>query len=111
MEKTEDSPSNTRVRKEKQKGQMTNYEYIQKCDPETLRDIIEKIAYCNMEPWSDQLGDLCEVCPTVVITDEVVQGKQLALKECDFSNGKCPHGDPISWWLGQEQKEEQWERR
>ena len=90
---------------------MTNYEYIQKCDPETLRDIIEKIAYCDMEPWSDQLGDLCEVCPTVVITDEVVQGKQLALKECVFSDGKCPHGDPTRWWLGQEQKEGQWERR
>lgn len=50
------------------------------------------------EPWEQVFKAICcDRCPTVDATDE--DGRHYNLHECDFTDGVCPHGDSVLWWL------------
>ena len=65
-----------------------------------LADFLSKIAYARYTPWSKQFSDkFCKTCKR--ITGTLEDGSQIELTECDFSDGVCPHGGDLVWWLNQ----------
>ena len=44
-------------------------------------------------------------CPTTTCTVEGYH-HPIDLHECDFTDGKCPHGEDIVWWLQQPAEED-----
>jgi len=99
---------------------MTNYEYIVS-SPEVLAEFINKVAYCGETIWSKPFYNMfCKICPTVHVKYDVIEdmngkvirkfedgekGSEDDLKPCEFSDGFCPNGDEIIWWLDQEYKQ------
>ena len=79
----------------------TRADRIRAMSDEALADLIEKFAYSGETPWCDAFAkEFCDNCPETVVK---VNGYSnlLRLHECDFVDGKCPHGVNIMWWLQQ----------
>ena len=80
--------------------QMTNADRINSMTIEEKADFLSSIAYGRETPWSEPFARrLCDSCPTVHGTYE--SGVEDDFHECDFVDGKCPHGSDIVWWLQQ----------
>ena len=80
--------------------QMTNADRINSMTIEEKADFLSSIAYGRETPWSEPFARrLCDSCPTVHGTYE--SGIEDDFHECDFVDGKCPHGSAIAWWLQQ----------
>ena len=90
--------------------QMTNADRINAMTIEEKAEFLSSIAYGRETPWCEQFAEkFCKSCPTTTCT---VKGyyHPIDLHECDFTDGKCPHGEDIVWWLqrpcGEEDKHE-----
>lgn len=80
---------------------MTNFERIKNMSVKELAEFMKELQ--DEQPWVDEFEkELCEECP-VVATENWGAGIS-EFKECDFHDGKCPHGDRAVWWLRQEIK-------
>lgn len=78
----------------------TNADRIRAMSDEKLAKYISALAYGRETPWSKPFETkFCKSCPTVKGTLET--GEEMEFCECDFTDGKCPHGDEIEWWLKQ----------
>lgn len=76
----------------------SNADRIRAMSDEELADFLDS---AEKTPWSKSFVDTCcKNCPTTTCT---VKGydHQLELNECDFVDGKCPHGRDVEWWLRQ----------
>lgn len=85
---------------------MKNADKIRSMSDEELAEFISSIAYGRETPWSKSFWEkFCKACPVtkVEIPDYL---NPLFLHECDFKDGKCPHGIAIVWWLQQPAEEE-----
>lgn len=81
--------------------QPTNADRIRAMSDEELADFLCSVAYAGDTPWSDLVArKFCDNCPTVEGTVQET-GKTMVFYECDFSDGKCPHGSDVVWWLRQ----------
>ena len=72
---------------------------------EELAKFLDGLAFSRETPWSDLFArKFCDNCPTVRC---VVEGyrQEMEFNECDFADGKCPHGDDVLWWLKEPVKE------
>lgn len=68
---------------------------------EELAEFLSSIAYGRETPWSELFAEkFCKSCPETKceIPDYL---NPLFLHECDFTDGKCPHGSDLVWWLQQ----------
>ena len=84
---------------------MTNADRLNDMTIEEKAEFISSIAYGRETPWSEPFArKLCDSCPTVHGTYE--SGIEDDFYECDFVDGKCPHGSAIVWWLQQPGGEE-----
>ena len=84
---------------------MTNADRINSMTIEEKADFLSSIAYGRETPWSELFARrMCDSCQTVHVTYE--SGIEDDLNECDFVDGKCPHGCDIVWWLQQSVGEE-----
>ena len=80
--------------------QMTNADRINSMTIEEKADFLSSIAYGRETPWSYRFVEtFCKECTTVHGTYE--SGVEDDFHECDFVDGKCPHGSDIVWWLQQ----------
>ena len=80
---------------------LTNADRIRAMSDEELADFLCGIAYTGSEPWSELFARaFCVKCPTVngKYTDTGEAGEW---HECEFDDGKCPHGSDCVWWLQQ----------
>ena len=78
----------------------TNTDLIRGMTDEELAEFLSRITYGRETPWSKPFARrLCDSCPTVHGTYE--SGIEDDFHECDFVDGKCPHGSAIVWWLQQ----------
>lgn len=83
----------------------TNLEHLRSMDKASAVEFLCELAYGGHTPWSEPFAKLfCRTCPTIMAQ---IEGKDelLQLHECDFSDGKCPHGSDVEWWLDQPWKE------
>lgn len=79
---------------------LSNGERIRRMTDEELAEFLCQLAYAGKDPWSEPFARLfCDQCPEPEYT--LGDGRKLRLHECDFSDGKCPHGNDIVWWLNQ----------
>lgn len=81
-------------------GGMNNYDRVMCMTPEKLAEFLKK-AECR-PPWDDAfVKACCYKCKTetVTVTDE--PKRTLEVHPCDFTDGECPHGSDITWWLAQ----------
>ena len=79
---------------------MTNADRINSMTIEEKADFLSSIAYGRETPWSYRFVEtFCKECTTVHGTYE--SGVEDDFHECDFVDGKCPHGSAIAWWLQQ----------
>ena len=88
----------------------TNADSIRAMTDEELAELLSSIAYDRETPWSEPFDKkFCKSCPTITCTVEGYH-HPMDLNECDFTDGKCPHGSDIIWWLqqlcGEEDKHE-----
>lgn len=89
---------------EEEQYRMTNADRIRAMSDEELEDFLIRIE--GEQPWSTQFSEkFCDNCPTTTCTVEGY-GHPIELSECDFIDGKCPHGIDIVWWLQQPAEEE-----
>lgn len=80
---------------------MTNADRINAMTIEEKAEFLSSIAYGRETPWSEPFAEkFCKSCPTTTCTVEGYH-HPMDLHECDFTDGKCPHGDNIVWWLQQ----------
>lgn len=80
---------------------ITNGDRIRAMSDEELERLLTEIVYGREEPWSLPFEKACcDTCPTVKGT-VVETGQKMEFTECDFTDGKCPHGDAVKWWLNQ----------
>ena len=79
---------------------MTNADRIRAMTIEEKADFLSSIAYGRETPWSAVCEKFCKSCPTTTCTVEGYH-HTMDLHECDFTDGKCPHGSDIVWWLQQ----------
>ena len=85
--------------------QMTNADRINSMTIEEKADFLSSIAYGRETPWSEPFARrMCDSCPTVHGTYD--SGIEDDFHECDFLDGKCPHGSSIAWWLQQPAEED-----
>ena len=78
----------------------TNADRIRVMNDQELAEFLERISVGGEEPWESAFAaGFCDGCPTVQATDD--DGRHYSLNECDFTDGVCPHGNSIQWWLGQ----------
>lgn len=80
---------------------MTNADRINAMAIEEKAEFLSSIAYGRETPWSEPFAEkFCKSCPETKceIPDYL---NPLFLHECDFTDGKCPHGSDIVWWLQQ----------
>ena len=81
--------------------QMTNADRINAMTIEEKAEFLSSIAYGRETPWCEQFAEkFCKSCPTTTCTVEGYH-HPMNLHECDFTDGKCPHGEDIVWWLQQ----------
>ncbi|MBP3411920.1 MAG: hypothetical protein J6K89_01540 [Oscillospiraceae bacterium] len=79
----------------------TNGDRIRAMSDAELAEFLNSLAFRRETPWDKPFEErCCKKCPTVTVT-AVETGEELELNECDFVDGKCPHGDDILWWLQQ----------
>ncbi len=79
---------------------ISNADRIRSMSDEELAVWISDIAYAGKTPWDSQFArKFCDSCPRIKGT--LPDGKTIDLYECDFVDGKCPHGSDIAWWLEQ----------
>lgn len=79
---------------------MTNADRINSMTIEEKAEFLSSIAYGRETPWSYRFVEtFCKECTTVHGTYE--SGVEDDFHECDFVDGKCPHGSDIVWWLQQ----------
>lgn len=84
---------------------MTNAQKIRAMSDEELAGFISQIAYARHTPWSSLFERaFCDRCPTETLRLEGYHGP-LGLHECDFSDGTCPHGSDVAYWLQQPAEE------
>ena len=84
--------------------QMTNAGRINAMTIEEKAEFLSSIAYARETPWSLPFAKkFCNICPKPEYTLD--DGRKLKLHECDFTDGKCPHGSDIVWWLQQPAEE------
>ncbi len=70
------------------------------------RELAEFLDSAEKEPWSKSFVDThCKNCPTTTCAVEGYD-HQFELNECDFVDGKCPHGSEVMWWLQQPPEED-----
>lgn len=83
---------------------ITNSERIDSMTIEEKADFLASIAYARETPWHEPFAEkFCKSCSTTKVeSDEYVH--PMRLHECDFADGKCPHGSDIVWWLQQPAK-------
>ena len=82
----------------------TNADRIRVMNDQELAEFLERISVGGEEPWETAFAaGFCGCCPTVDVVDD--DGRHYSLKECDFVDGVCPHGDSIQWWLSQPAQE------
>lgn len=80
---------------------MSNADRINAMTIEEKAEFLSSIAYGRETPWCEQFAEkFCKSCQTTTCTVEGYH-HPLKLHECDFSDGKCPHGGDIVWWLQQ----------
>lgn len=105
-EKVIDSPCPDLERDCQHFHQKTNGDRIRAMSDEVLAEFLCAIAFARETPWSDLFArEFCDSCSSIkAIIEET--GKEIELCECDFSDGKCPHGDDVVWWLKQPVKED-----
>lgn len=85
----------------KDRHYMTNAGRINAMTIEEKAEFLSSIAYGRETPWSLPFAEkFCKSCPTTTCTVEGYH-HPMDLNECDFTDGKCPHGDNIVWWLQQ----------
>lgn len=83
----------------------TNADHIRSMTDEELADFMCELAYGRKTPWAEPFArKFCDNCPTVHGTYE--SGQEDDFTECDFVDGKCPHGSDTVWWLKQAYKED-----
>lgn len=86
-------------------NKQTNADRIRAMSDEELADFLCSIAYARNTPWSELFATkFCRRCPTVEGTIKET-GETLDFNECDFVDGKCPHGSDTVWWLRQPVKD------
>ena len=79
---------------------VTNADRINAMTIEEKAEFLSSIAYGRETPWSEPFARrMCDSCQTVHGTYE--SGIEDDFHECDFVDGKCPHGSAIAWWLQQ----------
>ncbi len=79
----------------------TNADRIRAMSDEELASLLSSLAFDGETPWSVPfMAQICMSCPTVKAT-LIEGGEEMELHECDFADGKCPHGDEVIWWLKQ----------
>ena len=87
-------------------AQTTNADRINAMSIEEKADFLSEIAYGRETPWSEPFAEkFCKSCP-VTKCEIPYYLNHLFLHECDFTDGKCPHGSDIVWWLQQPAEEE-----
>lgn len=88
-------------------GVKTNADKIRSMSDEELAEFLYSIAYGRETPWCEQFAEkFCKACPVTKV-DIPEYLNPLFLHECDFTDGKCPHGSDIVWWLKQPAEEEE----
>ena len=81
-------------------GGMNNYDRIMCMTPEKLAEFLTDAEY--RPPWVDAFGkECCDKCKTESVTVMKEPHKTLEVNPCDFTDGECPHGNPVAWWLAQ----------
>ena len=87
--------------------QQTNADRIRAMSDDHLREFLEDVANSGGETmWCKQFSEkFCDSCPTVTGKIEGYN-KEMEFHECEFADGKCPHGNELDWWLRQPAKEE-----
>ena len=79
----------------------SNADRIRSMSGEELAKFLSGIAYARNTPWCEPFAEkFCKSCPTTTCTIEGCS-HPMELHECDFTDGKCPHGSDIVWWLQQ----------
>ena len=91
---------------EYRKKKQTNADRIRSMSDEKLAQFIHEITHLRETPWSIPFEEAnCKSCSHVIgLVDGYYQ--ETEFHECDFEDGKCPHGNDILWWLHQEAEEE-----
>lgn len=83
---------------------MTNADRLNAMSIEDKAQFLYSIAYVRETPWSKPFYEkFCKDCPAPEYTLD--DGRKLCLHECEFKDGKCPHGTDIVWWLQQPAEE------
>ena len=88
----------------------TNADRINAMTIKEKAEFLSSIAYGRETPWSYCFVEtFCKECTTVHGTYE--SGVEDDFHECDFVDGKCPHGSDIVWWLQQPAEEDDHDER
>ena len=83
----------------------TNSDRIRSMNDKELADFLLKLTCSRDTPWSIPFAKkFCDNCPPIETT-VIETGKTMKFYECDFTDGKCPHGRDIEWWLGEPAEE------
>lgn len=78
----------------------TNYDRIMDMSAEELAEFLKEAEY--RPPWADAFGKArCDKCKTETVTVMEEPRRTLEVNPCDFTDGECPHGSDITWWLAQ----------
>ena len=79
---------------------MNNYDRVMCMTPEKLAEFLKEAEY--RPPWADAFGkECCDKCRTETVTVMEEPHRTLEVNPCDFTDGECPHGSDITWWLAQ----------
>ena len=85
---------------------LSNADRIRAMSDDALADFISRIAYGRETPWSKPfLETFCHSCPAPEYALD--DGRKMKLHECDFTDGECPHGGDILWWIEQPAEEDE----
>ena len=84
----------------------TNADRIRSMNDDQLRDFLEDVANNGIEAiWSKEFSTkFCDSCPTITAKLEGYD-REMDFHECEFADGKCPHGNELDWWLRQTAEE------
>jgi hypothetical protein len=84
----------------------TNADRIRAMSDEELANFLLNVAYAGSDPWAVPFErKFCDNCQTVECMIPET-GQTMDCHECDFVDGKCPHGTDIVWWLQQSVEDE-----
>ena len=100
-----DSPDENMIRDCSHFWEKTNADSIRAMSDEELAELLSQTAYAGATPWCEPFArKFCDRCPTVEGTIKET-GQTMDFNECDFADGKCPHGSDVVWWLQQPAEE------